>query len=64
MPNYQINDIDRKILSALVNDARKPFLEIARDCGFSSHRYFHECFLKHYLCTPGEYRKRTVPVKE
>ena len=35
MPNYQINDIDRKILSALVNDARKPFLEIARDCGVS-----------------------------
>ncbi len=37
--------------------------EIARDCGFSSHRYFHECFLKHYLCTPGDYRKRSVPVK-
>ncbi|MBQ9338684.1 MAG: helix-turn-helix transcriptional regulator [Lentisphaeria bacterium] len=38
--------------------------EIAQNCGFSSHRYFHECFLKHYLCTPGEYRKRSVPVKK
>ena len=31
--------------------------EIAQDCGFSSHRYFHECFLRHYFCTPGNYRK-------
>lgn len=38
--------------------------EIARSCGFSSHRYFHECFLKHYFCTPGDYRKRSVPVKK
>ena len=37
--------------------------EIARDCGFSSHRYFHECFQSHYGCTPGEYRKRTLPAK-
>ena len=32
--------------------------EIAQDCGFSSHRYFHECFMRQYLCTPGEYRRR------
>ena len=32
--------------------------EIAAVCHFSSHRYFHECFLKHFSCTPGEYRKR------
>ena len=31
--------------------------EIAQACGFSSHRYFHECFQRHHLCTPGEYRK-------
>ena len=29
MDNYQIDDIDRKILSFLVNNARMPFLEIA-----------------------------------
>ena len=31
----QIDDIDRKILSYLVNNARMPFLEIARECGIS-----------------------------
>ena len=35
-----------------------PIVEITQDCGFSSHRYFHECFLRQYSCTPGEYRKR------
>lgn len=33
--------------------------EIAQESGFSSHRYFHECFQKHFLCTPGEYRKKS-----
>ena len=32
---YQIDDIDRKILSHLVKNARVPFLEIARECGIS-----------------------------
>lgn len=32
---YQIDDIDRKILSHLIRDARVPFLEIARECGIS-----------------------------
>ena len=35
MPNYNIDDIDRKILSFLVANARMPFLEIARECGIS-----------------------------
>lgn len=35
MPNYQLDDIDRKILSFLVNNARMPFLEIARECNIS-----------------------------
>lgn len=35
MANYQLDETDRKILSLLVNDARKPFLEIARECGIS-----------------------------
>ena len=35
MSNYQIDAIDRKILSYLVNNARMPFLEIARECGIS-----------------------------
>ena len=35
MANYLIDDIDRKILSFLVTNARMPFLEIARECGIS-----------------------------
>ena len=32
---YHIDEVDRKILSFLVNNARMPFLEIARECGVS-----------------------------
>lgn len=35
MPNYHIDQIDQKILSFLVKNARMPFLEIARECGVS-----------------------------
>lgn len=35
MANYQIDETDRKILSFLVNNARMPYLEIARGCGVS-----------------------------
>lgn len=35
MTNYHIDEIDRKILSFLANNARMPFLEIARECGIS-----------------------------
>jgi len=35
MANYHLDDIDSKILSSLVNDARTPFLEIARNCKIS-----------------------------
>ncbi len=35
MTNYQLDDIDRKILSFLVKDARMAYLEIARECGIS-----------------------------
>lgn len=32
MASQNIDDIDRKILSMLVTNARTPFLEIAREC--------------------------------
>ena len=35
MAPIEIDDIDRKILSALIMNARKPYLEIARECGVS-----------------------------
>lgn len=33
--SYHIDEVDQKILSFLVNNARMPFLEIARECGVS-----------------------------
>lgn len=35
MASYHIDQIDQKILSFLVKNARMPFLEIARECGIS-----------------------------
>ncbi|MCQ2118446.1 MAG: Lrp/AsnC ligand binding domain-containing protein [Bacteroidales bacterium] len=35
MSTYHIDQTDQKILSFLVNNARMPFLEIARECGIS-----------------------------
>ena len=35
MSNYQFDQIDQKILSFLVKNARMPFLEIARECNVS-----------------------------
>ncbi len=35
MSEYKLDEMDRKILSFLVKDARMPFLEIARECGVS-----------------------------
>lgn len=35
MSKYQIDEIDQKILSYLIKNARTPFLEIARECGVS-----------------------------
>ena len=33
MSKYQIDEIDQKLLSFLVKNARLPFLSIARECG-------------------------------
>ena len=35
MPSYRLDEIDRKILYYLVNNARMPYMEIARVCGIS-----------------------------
>lgn len=35
MAKYNLDDIDRKILGYLIENARMPFLEIARECGIS-----------------------------
>ena len=33
--NYQIDTLDKKILSILTKNARIPFLEVARECNVS-----------------------------
>ncbi len=35
MPKYQLDNLDRKILKKLSANARRPFLEIARECNVS-----------------------------
>lgn len=35
MAQYQLDETDRRILAALIKDARTPYLEIARECGIS-----------------------------
>ncbi|MDR1454126.1 MAG: Lrp/AsnC ligand binding domain-containing protein [Tannerella sp.] len=35
MTHYELDVLDRKILQLIVNDARKPFLEVARECNVS-----------------------------
>jgi Lrp/AsnC family transcriptional regulator for asnA, asnC and gidA len=35
MTPYELDVLDKKILRLIVNDARKPFLEVARECNVS-----------------------------
>ena len=35
MSSYHLDEVDRKILSYLVNNARMSFLEVSRECGIS-----------------------------
>ncbi|MCQ2155641.1 MAG: Lrp/AsnC ligand binding domain-containing protein [Bacteroidales bacterium] len=35
MPKFELDDIDRKILFELAQDARRPYMDIARSCGIS-----------------------------
>jgi len=35
MKNYQIDSLDKQIISQLLKNARTPYLEIARNCGVS-----------------------------
>lgn len=54
----------RKMSFALkeVRDTPRRLLEIALDYGFSSHEAFSRSFKEIYGVTPGEYRRRPVPV--
>ncbi len=45
-----------------VRDTARSLLEIALDCGFSSHEAFSRSFKEAYGVTPSEYRNHPVPV--
>lgn len=54
----------RKLAFALkdLRDSEKGILDIALDYGFSSHEAFTRAFKAMYGITPGEYRKKPVPI--
>lgn len=54
----------RRLAFALkdVRDTDKSLLDIALDCGFSSHEAFTRAFKEAYGITPSEYRQKPVPV--
>lgn len=54
----------RRLAFALieVRDSERSILDIAFDYGFSSHEAFTRAFKATYGITPGEYRKKPVPV--
>lgn len=54
----------RKLAFALkeIRDSEKSILEIAVNYGFSSHEAFTRAFKAAYGLTPGQYRKKPVPV--
>lgn len=56
-PKEMLLDIRLEKAQHLLLHSTLQISQIAEQCQFSSHRYFHECFVKHFSCTPGEYRK-------
>ncbi|MBQ1858368.1 MAG: helix-turn-helix transcriptional regulator, partial [Paludibacteraceae bacterium] len=40
----------------LVEQPAKSIVQIAQECGFSSHKYFTARFRQHYNMTPSEFR--------
>ena len=54
----------RKLAFALkeIRDTRRGILDIALDCGFSSHEAFTRAFREAYGISPSQYRQNPVPV--
>ncbi|MBR6570117.1 MAG: helix-turn-helix transcriptional regulator, partial [Clostridia bacterium] len=54
----------RRLAFALreLRDTERSILDIALDAGFSSHEAFTRAFKKTYGLTPGQYRRKPVPV--
>ena len=41
----------------LINQPDMSVVQIANECGFSSHSYFSSCFRHHFGIRPSDYRK-------
>ena len=51
-----LNDIRLEKASEMIVKTRKPFKEIAIDCGFYDQNYFSKMFSRKFNCSPSEYR--------
>jgi AraC-like DNA-binding protein/mannose-6-phosphate isomerase-like protein (cupin superfamily) len=48
---------------AMLQNTSLPIKQIAAECGFSSVHYLSNRFRKYYACSPGEMRRRRLPVE-
>ncbi|WP_099467182.1 helix-turn-helix transcriptional regulator [Konateibacter massiliensis] len=44
----------------LIRNTNKSLLEICQECGYSDYRYLYQVFMKHYECSPKQYRSLSV----
>ncbi|MGP1442047.1 MAG: AraC family transcriptional regulator [Anaerovoracaceae bacterium] len=44
----------------LLEDTRESISTVAKSCGFAQQSYYNKLFLRHYDCTPGEYRNLRI----
>lgn len=53
-----LNHYRLKVSCDLLSNTSWKISEIATACGFNHLSYYSKLFVKHYACTPGEYRKK------
>ena len=58
MANQKLDRLDKQILRLIAEDARIPFLEVARACGFEDNSYFSRFFKKETGMTPSQFLGR------
>ena len=44
----------------LVEQPDKSIVNIAKECGFSSHTYFSDCFHRHFDMSPSDFRHEAL----
>lgn len=55
-PNQYLLNIRLSTAKSLLATTSMPISEIALSCGFNSQAYFSDCFKKHFLISPREFR--------